>query len=250
MSEINGQDLLYQVRITGKIPELVHGILQRQVLSAAAVELKVEISAEELQAGADQFRSINQLATIAATQKWLTDRLLSVDDFENLVTTNVLIDKIAQHLFASKVDPYFHQHILNYSSAAISEIVLTDRLLALELFYAIQEGDMSFADVARSYGQNVDIQHKYGYLGIVNRQKMIPEISAAVFAATAPQLLKPIEVNKKFHLIFVEETIQRQLSAELRSQIMMELFQDWLQDKIAVRGLNATTKMELFNHLN
>jgi parvulin-like peptidyl-prolyl isomerase len=250
MSEITSQDLLYQIKITGKIPELLHGILQRQVLAAAAVELKIEISAEELQAGADRFRAVNQLETIAATQKWLTDRLLSVDDFENLVTTNVLIDKVAQHLFASKVDPYFHQHILNYSSAAISEIVLTDRMLALELFYAIQEGDMSFADVARTYGQNVDVQRKYGYLGIVNRQKMSPEISAAVFAATAPQLLKPIEVNKKVHLIFVEETRERQLSAELRLQIMMELFQDWLQDKIAIHGLKAIAKLELFEHLN
>jgi parvulin-like peptidyl-prolyl isomerase len=250
MSGITSQDLLYQVKISGKIPELLQEILQRQVLETAVSKLQIEISAGELQAGADRFRSVNKLETIAATQKWLADRLLSVDDFENLVMTNVSIEKVSQHLFAHQVEPYFHQHLLDYSSAAISEIVLLDLNLALELFYAIQEGDMSFAEVARTYGQNLDIQRKYGYLGIVSRKKMSPEISAAVFASEAPQLLKPIEVNKKVHLIFVEEQIEPQLSPELREQIMMQLFQDWLQDKIAIQGLKTIAKAELFENLN
>ncbi|WP_310488565.1 peptidylprolyl isomerase [Chamaesiphon sp. VAR_69_metabat_338] len=247
---ITSQDLLYQVKISGKIPELLQSILQRQVLEETARELQIEISAEELQAGADRFRSINQLSTIAATQQWLADRLLTIDDFENLVMSNVLVEKVAQHLFAHKVAPYFHQHLLDYTSAIISEIVLTDKTLALELFYAIQEGDMSFADVARTYGQSLEIQRQYGYLGAVSRQHMSPEISAAVFAAAPPQLLKPIEVNKKVHLIFVEEANLPQLSAELHSQIMMQLFQEWLQDKIAIHSLKTVAKFELFEHLN
>lgn len=250
MSGITSQDLLYQVKISGKIPELLQSILQRQVLEETAQELQIEISAEELQVGADRFRSINQLATVAATQKWLADRLLTIDDFENVVMTDVLVEKVAQHLFAHKVAPYFHQHLLDYTSAIISEIVLTDKNLGLELFYAIQEGDMSFADVARTYGQNLDVQRKYGYLGAVSRQHMSPEISAAVFAAAAPQLLKPIEVHKKIHLIFVEEAIAPQLSAELHEQIMMQLFQEWLQDKIAIHSLKTVAKFELFEHLN
>lgn len=243
MTDITSQDLLHQIKITGKIPELLHGILQRQVLEATAQELQLEISEDELQVGADQFRAANRLETIPATQRWLADRLLSVDDFEQLVTTNLLAPKVAQYLFASKVAPYFHQNTLSYASAVIYELILPDKNLAIELFYGIQEGDMSFADAARAYGQDLEIQRHGGYVGLVSRKKMTPEISAAVFAAQPPQILKPIEVGKQIHLILVEEVIKPQLTPQLQEQIMWQLFQEWLQEKIAVRRSGLKIKI-------
>jgi parvulin-like peptidyl-prolyl isomerase len=243
MPDITSQDLLHQIKITGKIPELMNGILQRQVLEDAAAELKLEISGDELQAGADQFRATNKLETIPATQKWLADRMLSVDDFEQLITTNLLAPKVAHCLFASKAAPYFHQHTLDYASAVIYELILPDKNLAIELFYAIQEGDMSFADAARTYGQDLEVQRQGGYVGSVSRKKMTPEVSAAVFAAQPPQILKPIEVGKKVHLILVEEVIRPQLTPQLQEQIMWQLFQDWLQEKIAARRSGLRIKI-------
>ncbi len=243
MPNITSQDLLYQIKITGKIPELMNGILQRQVLEDAAKELKLEISGDELQAGADQFRATNKLETIPATQQWLADRMLSVDDFEQLVITNLLAPKVAHCLFASKAAPYFHQNTLNYASAVIYQLILLDKNLAIELFYAIQEGDMSFADAARTYGQDLEVQRQGGYVGTVSRQKMPPEVSATVFAAQPPQILKPIAVGKQIHLILVEEVIRPQLTPQLQEQIMWQLFQDWLQEKIAARRLGSKIKI-------
>jgi parvulin-like peptidyl-prolyl isomerase len=243
MPDITSQDLLHQAKITGKIPELLNGILQRQVLEDTAVELKLEISGDELQAGADQFRAINKLETIPATQQWLSDRMLSVDDFEQLVTTNLLAPKVAHCLFSDKAAPYFYQNTLNYASAVIYELILPEQNLAIELFYAIQEGDMSFADAARTYGQDLEVQRQGGYLGTVSRKKMTPEISAAVFAAEPPQILKPITVGKQVHLILVEEVIKPQLTPELQEQIMWQLFQDWLQEKIASRRSGLKIKV-------
>jgi parvulin-like peptidyl-prolyl isomerase len=251
MTEITSQDLLHQIKITGKIPELIHGILQQQVLEIAAQELKIEISEEELQVGADQFRSTNRLETIPATQKWLADRLLSVDDFEQLVTTNLLAPKIARCLFADRVAPYFHQNTLDYAAAIMYEIILPDQNLAIELFYAIQEGDMSFADAARTYGQDLEIQRQGGYLGTVSRKKMDPAVSAAVFAAQPPQILKPIVVGatkameggQKVYLILVEEIIKPQLTPALQEQIMWQLFQEWLKEKITTRRSGLQVKL-------
>ncbi len=243
MTEITAQDLLHQIKITGKIPELIHGILQHQVLAAAAQELKIEISEAELQIGADQFRSSNRLETIPATQQWLADRLLSMDDFEQLVTTNLLASKVARCLFADRVAPYFHQNTLDYAAAVIYEIILKDQNLAIELFYAIQEGDMSFADAARTYGQDLEIQRLGGYLGTVSRKKMSPELSAAIFAAQPPQILKPIKVGQQVHLILVEEIIKPQLTTALQEQIMWQLFQEWLQEKIVARRSGLRIKL-------
>jgi parvulin-like peptidyl-prolyl isomerase len=59
-----------------------------------------------------------------------------------------------------------------------------------------------------------------------------PKIAAAVFAATPPQLLKPILSSKGVHLIFVEEFLQAKLDSALRYQILSNLFTNWLQEQI------------------
>jgi parvulin-like peptidyl-prolyl isomerase len=50
----------------------------------------------------------------------------------------------------------------------------------------------------------------------LRRKELKPEISAAVFAAAPPQVLKPILSAKGLHLILVEEIIQPQLDDKLR----------------------------------
>jgi parvulin-like peptidyl-prolyl isomerase len=232
MTEINQSELFHQLKISGKIPEIIHGILQQRVLEQAAKELRIDISDEELQEGADRFRIANKLESTNATERWLKERMLSMDDFEQLVTTNLLTYKVADRLFSEQVAPYFHQNILNYAAAVIYEVVVSDRNLAIELFYAIQEGDMSFADVAKRYGQDAETQRKGGYLGSVPRQKMLPEVSAAIFAAQPPQIVEPILSAKGTYLIWVEEIVNPTLDDSLREQIRWQLFQEWLQQKI------------------
>lgn len=238
MSTVSNQDLLRQIKITGKIPELLHGIFQQRVLESSARELKLEISEEEIQKGADQFRMANRLDTVPATQRWLDDRQLSMEDFEQLIISNLLVPKIAQKMFFEQAAPYFYQHVLDYASAVIYEIVVTDENLAFELFHAIQEGDMTFGEAAKSYALELESQRRGGYVGNVMRQSMNPMISAAVFGAQAPEVLEPIMMGSQVHLILVEEVIKPILTPELQEQIMWKLFQGWLQEQISICRLD------------
>jgi parvulin-like peptidyl-prolyl isomerase len=91
---------------------------------------------------------------------------------------------------------------------------------------------MSFYDVAHQYIQDLELRRKGGYQGVVHRQDLKPEISAAVFAAKPPQLLRPIVTAKGVHLVFVEEIIQVELNNQLAYQIGIDLFQQWLKQQI------------------
>ncbi len=102
----------------------------------------------------------------------------------------------------------------------------------MELFYSISEGESSFSEVARQYIQESELRRRGGYRGVVRRQEMKPEISAAVFAAKPPQILKPIITSQGVHLILVEEIVPAQLDEQQRSEILSHLFKSWLQRKI------------------
>ncbi len=232
-SKISDQDLIYEAKISGRIPELTQAILRRKIIEEQVRIAGIEANISELQQAADQFRLVNQLESAEATNQWLAERCLSVDDFEYIITQNLRSNKLAKHLFGSQVEKTFHQNFLDYGGAIIYEIVLEDRDLAMEIFYALQEGDLSFADVAHRYISDSELRRRGGYIGRVGRKQLFPEISAAVFAViNPPQLIEPIVTAVGVHLIHVEEIITPELNGQLYQKILSELFDRWLTDMI------------------
>jgi parvulin-like peptidyl-prolyl isomerase len=229
---ISAQDILQQVKLSCQIPSIVERIVTRKVVEDAAAEAGIKVEAEELQQAADQIRLISKLKTADETWEWLKKNCLSLDDFEEMVYTNVISGKLAQHLFGDKIEPWFVEHQLDYAGAVIYEVMLDDEDLAMELFYALQEGEMSFFEIAQQYIQDTELRRRGGYRGIVRRTEMKPEISAAVFAAKPPQVLKPIVGAKGVHLILVEEVIKPQLNEKLRYQILSDLFKFWVKQQL------------------
>ncbi|WP_107805794.1 foldase protein PrsA [Nodularia spumigena] len=235
---ITKEDIFQQVKLSCKIPELVEQIVSRKIILAAAEEAGIKVETEELQKAADLFRFQKQITNAEDTWKWLEKHGLSIDEFEEIVYNNIIIGKLTQHLLLDKIEPYFFENQLNYAGVVMYEVVLDDEDLALELFYAIKEGEMSFFDVAHQYIQDVELRRKGGYLGVLRRQDLKPEISAAVFSVNPPQVIKPIVAAKGVRLIFVEEIIQPHLNDELRGEILRDLLLSWLKDKVNQVAIN------------
>ncbi len=225
-------EILHQIKLSCLIPSVVEGILTRKIIARAAQEAGIQAKPEELQMAADNLRLMSNLRSADTTWAWLQKHSLSLDDFEELVYNTVIYSKLTEYLFADKVEAFFVEHQLNYASVVMYEVVLDDEDLAMELFYAVQEGEISFPSVAHEYIHDTEARRCGGYKGMLSRRDLKPEISAAVFAATPPQILKPIVTSKGVHLIFVEEIIQPQLDGMLRSKIITDLFSEWLKQQV------------------
>jgi parvulin-like peptidyl-prolyl isomerase len=229
---ISQQDIIQQLKLSCQIPTIVEGILARKIITSTARELNIQVETEELQQAADRIRLLNRLEKAEHTWSWLQKQHLSLDEFEETIYVNTLTTKLAQHLFGTKVELCFTERILDYTQAIIYEVILDDPDLAMELYYALQEGEITFAQVGDRYIQDPELRRIGGYRGKIRRSELKPEISAAVFAATAGQVLKPITTAKGVHLIRVEEILQPKLDANLSHQILNELFTTWLKQQI------------------
>ncbi|MBO1070813.1 MAG: peptidylprolyl isomerase [Dolichospermum sp. DEX189] len=242
---ITQSDILQQVKLSLKTTELIEEIITRKVIANAAKEAGIKVEVEELQLMADKFRIMYNLHGADDTWAWMKQNNLSLDDFEEVVTNHALSTKLAVHLFTDKIEPYFYEHQLDYAAAAMHEVVFDDEDLAIELFYAVKEGEISFYDVAHKYIQDVELRRKGGYLGMVYRKDLKPKICAAVFAAKPPQVLKPIITSKGVHLILVEEIIERQLDNWLRTKIVTDLFDEWVNKSRT--QFKSVTNIEICN---
>ncbi|MEM8605145.1 MAG: peptidylprolyl isomerase [Cyanobacteria bacterium P01_H01_bin.121] len=236
---VSYQDLLKQLKFNGQIPQLMLQILQRRMIAHVAQTHDLTVSDTELQEGADHFRLQHGLTTIQSIQKWLQQRQLTLDDFEEIVYEQLLTAKLATLLFGDRVEPYFYDNWHHYAQVELYEIVLADHDLALELFYALQEQELSFTEAARRYAETIELRRQAGYRGQLSRKDLPAELSAPVFAAQPAQLLKPIITTKGTHLLYVEEIIRPQLDEQLRLQILYQLFDHWLEEQLRKADLSS-----------
>jgi parvulin-like peptidyl-prolyl isomerase len=230
------QAIVNEAQLSGQVAELMRGAIRRQIINEAALTAGIKPTEAELQAAADNIRMVDRLVTVEATNKWLAANFISVGDFEQIVRDRLITAKLAHHLFADRVEHFFWQNSLEYASATLYEVVLTDKYVAMEIFYALTEGDLNFNDVARQYITDPELNRRGGYLGTINRKQLRPEISAAVFAAQPPQTISPITTELGIHLIRVAEIIQPQLDSVIYQQILIELFDRWVEECLGGRG--------------
>ena len=226
------EEMFHQLRLFAQIPTMAEKIIAHEVISRAAVKAGIEVKSEELQQAVDSWRLSNQLDSIEATQSWLQKHYLSLEELGELISATVLSSKLARHLFQDKIEPYFVDYRLDYMQASIYEIILDNEGIAMELSYAISEGEISFFEAAYEYIRDTELSRRGGYKGAVYRKDLRPEISAAVFAATPPQILKPVVTSSGVHLIRVEELSQPQLDEVVSQKILSELFSNWLAQQV------------------
>lgn len=229
---ITAEDILHQVKLSLQIPDIVQGIIRRKIIVDAASEAELTVEAEELQKAADTIRFLQNLHSAEETFAWLKKQGLSIENFEEATYLSVISQKLAVHLFADQVESYFNEHQLNYTGIVLYEIILEDEDLALKLFNAVREKRMSFHHIAHQYIQDKELRRQGGYRGLLSPKDLIPEIANAVLSAKPPQMMKPIVTSQGIHLIFVEEIIEAELDSKLRSQIILELFNRWIQKQV------------------
>ncbi|MBV6623613.1 MAG: peptidylprolyl isomerase [Rivularia sp. (in: Bacteria)] len=252
---ISTLDVINKLKRSCDIPNVIEAIASEQIITEAAEKAGIEVTEAELQQEGDKFRLEKKLATAKDTWTWLDKHHLSIKDFEKLVYNNLISQKLANHLFASQVEKYFYENRLNYEAAVTYEVVLEDRDLALELFYAVEEREITFPEIARMYIQEPELRRAYGYQGVKYRKDFRPEIAAAVFASSSLGILKPITTPKAVYLIWLEETIKSELDDKLREQIISELFAYWLKKKVQLLQISVqldidnNTEKELTSHV-
>jgi parvulin-like peptidyl-prolyl isomerase len=232
-TEISDEDILEQVKISRKMPEITEQIIINRIIRDEAEKAGIKVEVKELQEAADDFRARNKLIRAKTTQMWLEMNRLSLDEFENIIRLEILSNKLRDLVTVDKVEDYFYQHQLDFDRVVLREIILENKELATELYYSVREGELKFQEVADKYIKEVELRRKGGFLGSFRRKDLNP-VLVSVFSITSyPQVVKPIPTALGFSLIWVEEIIKATLDDEVQKEIQSQLFKVFLISKIS-----------------
>jgi parvulin-like peptidyl-prolyl isomerase len=106
--------------------------------------------------------------------------------------------------------------------------VVQEKGLADEIFIQIEEEEKDFFTAAREFSTDESTKYGGGYLGLVTRNSLEPEVAAKVFNASAGDILGPYEREGLFELIMVEEVIRAELNKTVQKKIKRALFEEWI----------------------
>lgn len=207
-------------------------VLQKKVIDKAARERGLTVTPEEIQVVGDQLRREKRLEKAADTIAWLADQMVSVEDLEAGICDRLLTQKLAEHLFSKEVEKNFVQNKLQFDQIILYQIIVTNLQLAREIFYQIQEGEISFFDAAHLYDIDENRRHLCGCEGKVYRWGLKPDIAVAVFSAKPGEVIRPIETERGYNLFMVEKFLPAELTPERYQEILHNMFNEWLANEV------------------
>ena len=229
---IESSEIIELLRQELQLKPFCQKVLQKKVIDKAAGERGLTVTPDEIQVVGDQLRREKRLEKAADTIAWLADQMISVEDLEAGICDRILSQKLAEHLFAKEVEKNFVQNKLQFDQIIFYQIVVTNLQLAREIFYEIQEGEISFFDAAHLYDIDENRRHLCGCEGKVYRWGLKPDIAVAVFSAKPGEVIRPIETSQGYHLCMVEKFLPAELTPERYQEILHNMFNEWLANEV------------------
>jgi parvulin-like peptidyl-prolyl isomerase len=215
-----------------KIKNVYQQILYRQIIDRAATEREITVSAEEVQVAADQFRYQHKLESASQTFDWLNEQLLTANDWEAGIQKRLLARKLAEWLFKEQVTTYFNQNKIQYEKVVLYRIIVPYKPLAQEIFYQIEEEELSFFEAAHLYDLDERRRLACGFEGKLSRWQLKPDITAQVFGAAPREVIGLVESELGYEILMVEEFIPAELTTEVYQHILDLLFHEWLESEL------------------
>ena len=229
---IEASEIIELLRQELQLKTFTQKVLQKKVIEKAARERGLTVTPEEIQVVGDQLRREKRLEKAADTIAWLADQMISVEDLEAGICDRLLTQKLAEHLFSKEVEKIFVQNKLQFDQIIFYQIVVAKPQLAQELFYQIQEGEISFFEAAHLYDIDENRRHLCGCEGKVYRWGLKPDIAVAVFSAQPGEVIRPIQTDRGYHLCMVEKFLPAELTPQRYQEILHNLFNEWLSNEV------------------
>lgn len=230
---INSDEIAVYLKQQMSIREVCCQIMYARIIEQAANTRNITVTSEEINLEAEEIRRVKRLEKALDTIAWLEEEISSTDEWEIAIRKKLLAKKLARELFDPEAELYFNQNRLNYERFVVYQLVVPYEKLAQELFYRIEEEEISFYQAVHLYDIDEQRRNVCGYEGEVHRRDYPPDMAAAIFKnpITVGELIGPIRSEQGYHLFIIENYQPAELTSEIRQEIIDRLFQQWLSSE-------------------
>jgi parvulin-like peptidyl-prolyl isomerase len=209
--------------------QLLQPLLREIIIDQAIAS--ISCTPEEKASACQQFCEQNQITDETAKLAWLKQRGMTPAQLEVQTTRALLIEKFKQATWGHKLESYFLSRKGQLDRVIYSLIRTQDPGIAQELYFRIQEGEQSFADLAREYSQGPEAQTG-GLIGPVELSTPHPTLAQMLRLIQPGQLCPPTPLGDWLVIVRLEKFVPAQLDASMRQRLLNECFNTWLSEQL------------------
>lgn len=222
---INASEIMPLLASYQMLPQL----LRESIIDQAIVTISCTV--EETASACQQFYQRCDLSDEAEQQAMLSHYGMSQEHLEDLATRRLRIEKFKQETWGNKLESYFLKRKGQLDQAIYSLIRTNDTGMAQELYFRIQEGEQSFAELAKAYSQGPEA-NTGGVIGPVEVSTLHPNLARLLCVSQPGQLWPPKPLGEWIVIVRLEKLIPAQLNEFMRQRLLRELFETWVQEQM------------------
>lgn len=223
------REMLEMMTLYQLMPQFLRGLIIDKAIA------DIPYTQEEMLSAVAQIEAQYQLNTPEAKATWLQNQGLTAEQLQELSVRPLRLEKYKQANWGNKVENYFLTRKPYLDQVVYSLIRTKDLGLANEIYFRIQEGEQSFAELAEKYSQGPEAKSG-GLLGPVSIKQPHPLISQLLAVSKPGQLWPPRALAEWFVIIRLEKNIPAQLDDAMRRRLVDEMFETWLGEEIKQMG--------------
>jgi parvulin-like peptidyl-prolyl isomerase len=233
-SQIPCDRVLQQLYDAQLLPQLLREIVIDELIDRVAGDHQIDLTPTP-----EEFERLSaQVAEITPFQG------MNKEQIEAITLRTLKLHKFKQAGWGHKVSSYYQsvQHQLYRISYSILQI--DDGSIAQEVFFRIQSGEQSFAELAVQY--SLDPSAKKGGLVGPMLSRDLPPAIAQVLQQLSPGQLSPLfQIERNYGFIRLNELTPPQLDENMHQVLLDELFESWIQAQIATEvGTNGDISIQ------
>ncbi|MFH7030608.1 MAG: peptidylprolyl isomerase [Heteroscytonema crispum UTEX LB 1556] len=160
---------------------------------------------------------------------------MNAKQMESLAVRQFKLEKFKQTTWGGDLESYFIQRKPQLNRVVYSLISTKDIGIAQELYFRIQEGEQSFAQLAREYAHGPEAETD-GLVGPVELQGIHPALAKLLSMAQPQQLLPPTQLGDWIVIVRLEKLLPAKLDRFLSQRLLNERFNAWLQTQLAAEN--------------
>lgn len=207
-------------------------LVKEMVIDQAIAQ--IECTSQDKKLACEQLAQQYQLTSETLHHRWLQQHGLSLQQFEAIAVRQFKLEKFKQMTWGVDLESYFLQRKPQLNKVVYSLISTKDIGIAQEIYFRIQEGEQSFAQLAREYAQGPEAETD-GLVGPVELQALHPSLARILAAIQPQQLLPPTPLGDWLVVIRLEKLLPAQLDRQLRQRLLNERFHSWIQQEMATQ---------------
>lgn len=205
-------------------------LLLRELLIDDAIA-SITLSRQDYLNAYTEFDQQQQLSNDVDRQTWLETHQLTQSQLDRLLTRNIRLVKFKQTKWGHKLASYFLQRKPQLDRIIYSLLRVKDISIAQELFFRIQNGEQTFAELARQYSQGFEAETG-GLIGPVELSKPHPVLAKMLAVSQLGQLLPPTRLDGWVVIVRLEQLVAAQMDNAMQERLLTELFEHWVQEQI------------------